>query len=189
MQTPPGFGCGDGGSTGCLVDWLECERKKDTRVVSCHSRKSRIVTRYRSGDFQEPGARLRPWLRELSFWRHDHQYSCEQTRCQTVQGIAPRNDWSEFGKINFFGGSNPVRVKGFDLVIGAIRHHFRSFLEAEPEEEAEIALYQSTRSQKGNFCGIHVAESATNFARWRVVFKELLPTKLKGSSSPSDRPS
>ena len=21
--------------------------------------------------FQEPGARLRPWLRELSFWRHD----------------------------------------------------------------------------------------------------------------------
>ena len=22
-------------------------------------------------DFQEPGARLRPWLRELSFWRHD----------------------------------------------------------------------------------------------------------------------
>ena len=22
-------------------------------------------------DFQEPGARLRPWLRELSLWRHD----------------------------------------------------------------------------------------------------------------------
>ena len=22
-------------------------------------------------EFQEPGARLRPWLRELSFWRHD----------------------------------------------------------------------------------------------------------------------
>ena len=22
-------------------------------------------------DFQEPGARLRPWLRELNFWRHD----------------------------------------------------------------------------------------------------------------------
>ena len=41
--------------------------------------------------------------------------------------------------------------QGFDLIIGAIRHHFRSYLEAEPEVQAEIALYQSTRSPKGTF--------------------------------------
>ena len=45
----PGFGSGGRRSTGCLVDWLECDWEKDTRVIVCHSWKSRIVTRYRSG--------------------------------------------------------------------------------------------------------------------------------------------
>ena len=30
-----------------------------------------LVQDVRGHCFQEPGARLRPWLRELSFWRHD----------------------------------------------------------------------------------------------------------------------
>ena len=34
--------------------------------------------------------------------------------------------------------------QGFDLIIGAIRNHFRSYLEAEPEVKAEVALYQTT---------------------------------------------
>ena len=55
-------------------------------------------------DFQEPGARLKPWLRELSFWRHDTSTPVNK-RCQTVQGTAPRNDWSEFGR-SIFGGSD-----------------------------------------------------------------------------------
>ena len=37
----------------------------------CHSWKSRIVTRYRSGTSRNQVLELRPWLRELSFWRHD----------------------------------------------------------------------------------------------------------------------
>ena len=39
----------------------------------------------------------------------------------------------------------------FDLIVGALRHHFRSFLEAEPEVQAEEALYQTTRTQQGTF--------------------------------------
>ena len=38
---------------------------------------------------------------------------------------------------------------GFDLIVDAIRHHFRSFLEAEQEVQAEVALYQATRTLKG----------------------------------------
>ena len=56
-------------------------------------------------DFQEPGARLKPWLRELSFWRHDTSTLVNKTWCQTVQSIAPRNDWSEFDR-SVLGGSN-----------------------------------------------------------------------------------
>ena len=104
-------------------------------------------------DFQEPGARLRPWLRELSFWRTRHQYSCEQTRCQTVQSIAlgtiGRSLADQFSEDQICSG------QGFDLIIGAIRQHFRSYLEAEPEVQAELALYQTTRAPKGT-CGIHV---------------------------------
>ena len=56
-------------------------------------------------DFQEPGARLKPLVTRAQFLATRHQYSCEQARCQTVQGITPRYDWSEFGR-SIFGGSN-----------------------------------------------------------------------------------
>ena len=69
--------------------------------------------------------------------------------------------------------------QGFDLIIGAIRHHFRSYLEAEPEVQAEIALYQSTRSPKGTF--VECTSRISNKLReMESGFKELLPPKLKG---------
>ena len=54
-------------------------------------------------DFQEPDARLKPWLRELSFWRHDTKYTYAQAWCQVVQSPASRNDWSELGRSSFCG--------------------------------------------------------------------------------------
>ena len=67
----------------------------------------------------------------------------------------------------------------FDLIIGAIRHHFRSYLEAEPEVQAEIALYQTTRAPKGAF--VEYSSRISNKLReMESGFKELLPPKLKG---------
>ena len=69
--------------------------------------------------------------------------------------------------------------QGFDLIIGAIRHHFRSYLEAEPDVQAETALYQSTRSPKGTF--VECTSRISNKLReMESGFKEFLPTKLKG---------
>ena len=45
-------------------------------------------------DFQEPGA----LVTRAQFLATRHQYSYAQTRCKIVQVIAPRNDWSEFGR-------------------------------------------------------------------------------------------
>ena len=69
--------------------------------------------------------------------------------------------------------------QGFDLIIGASRHHFRSYLEAEPEVQAEIALYQSTRSPKGTFME-HTSRISNKLREMESGFKELLPPKLKG---------
>ena len=69
--------------------------------------------------------------------------------------------------------------QGFDLIIGAIRHHFRSYLEAEPEVQAEIALNQSKRSPKG--CFVEYTSRISNKLReMESGFKEILPPKLKG---------
>ena len=51
--------------------------------------------------------------------------------CKIVQGIAPRNNWSELA--DQFSEYQICSGQGFDLIIGAIRHHFQSYLEAEPE--------------------------------------------------------
>ena len=69
--------------------------------------------------------------------------------------------------------------QGFDLIIGAIRHHFRSYLEAEPEVQAEIALYQSTRAPKGTFVG-NTSRVSNKLREMESGFQEFLPPKLKG---------
>ena len=80
-------------------------------------------------------------------------------------GTICRSFADQFSEDQIFSG------QGFDLIFGAIRHHFRSYLEAEPKVQAEIALYQSARSPKGT--GITRVESATSFVRWRVVSKSI----------------
>ena len=69
--------------------------------------------------------------------------------------------------------------QGFDLIIGAIRHHFRSYLEAEPEVQAEIALYQSTRSPKGTLVE-YTSRISNKLREMESGFKEILQPKLKG---------
>ena len=69
--------------------------------------------------------------------------------------------------------------QGFDLIIGAIRHHFLSYLEAEPEVQAEIALYQTTRSPKGTLVE-YTSRISNKLREMESGFKELLPPKLKG---------
>ena len=128
-------------------------------------------------DFQEPGARLKPWLRELSFWRHDTSTPVNKQGVKLYKalplGTIGRSLADQFSEDQICSG------QGFDLIIGAIRHHFRSNLEAEPEVQADIALYQSMRSPKGT--GVEYTSRISNKLReMEIGFKELLPPKLKG---------
>ena len=98
-------------------------------------------------DFQEPGARLRPCSRELSFWRHDMGTPVNKQGVKLYKslplGTICRSLADQFSEDQICSG------QGFDLIISAIRHHFRSYLEAEPEVQAETALHQTTRIPKG----------------------------------------
>ena len=67
----------------------------------------------------------------------------------------------------------------FDLIIGAIRHHFRSYLEAESEVQAEVALYQTTRAPRGTFVE-YTSRISNKLREIESGFKEFLPPKLKG---------
>ena len=106
-------------------------------------------------DFQEPGARLKPWLRELSFGRHDTSTPVNKQGVKLYKvlllGTIGRSLADQFSEDQICSG------QGFDLIIGAIRHHFRSYLEAEPEVQAEIAFVPIDEVSKRNFFGIHVA--------------------------------
>ena len=74
-------------------------------------------------DFQEPGARLRPWLRELSFWRHDtraplHKHGVKLYKSLSIVTVG-RSLTDQFSEEQICSDW------GFDLIVGAIRHHFR----------------------------------------------------------------
>ena len=129
-------------------------------------------------DFQEPGARLKPWLRELSFWRHDTSIpvnkQCVKLYKSLPLGTIGRSLADQFSEDQICSG------QGFDLIIGAIRHHFRSYLEAEPEVQAETALYQSTRSPTGTFVE-YTSRISNKLREMESGFKVLLPPKVKGS--------
>ena len=128
-------------------------------------------------DFQEPGARLRPWLRELSFWRHDtstlvNKHGVKLYRALPI-GTIGRSLADQFSEDQICSS------QGFDLTIGAIRHHFRSYLEAEPEVQAEVALYQTMRAPKGTFVE-YTSRIRNKLREMESGFKELLPPKIEG---------
>ena len=82
-------------------------------------------------DFQEPGARLIPCLRELSFWRHhastpQHKHGVKLYKALPL-GTVGRSLADQFSEEQICSSQR------FDLIVGAIRHHFRSYFEAEPE--------------------------------------------------------
>ena len=128
-------------------------------------------------DFQEPGARLKPWLREISFWRHDTSTRLNKQGFKLYRslplGTIGRSLADQFSEDQICSG------QGFDLIIGATRHHFRSYLEAEPEVQAEMALYQSTRSPTGTFVE-YTSRISNKLREIESGFKEFIPPKLKG---------
>ena len=125
-----------------------------------------------------PGTRstIETLVTRAQFLATRHQYSCEQTRCQTVQSIALGTIGRSLA--DQLTEDQTCSGQGFDLIIGAIRHHFRSCLEAEPEVQAELALYKRRGLRKGLLWNTR-HESATNF-ELESGFKELLPPTLKG---------
>ena len=66
----PGFGSGDGGrQDASLTGWNASGKGNKGGVMPFMEISDRDPIPM--WDFQKPGARLRLWLRELSFWRHD----------------------------------------------------------------------------------------------------------------------
>ena len=128
-------------------------------------------------DFQEPGARLRPWLRELIFCRHDTSTPVNKQGVKLYKslplGTIGRSLADQFSEDQICSG------QGFDLIIGAIRYHFRSYLEAEPEVQAELALYQTMSSPKGTFVE-STSRISNKLCEMESGFKGTLPPKLKG---------
>ena len=163
----PGLGCGDGGrQDASLTGWNASGKGYKGGVMPFMEFSDR--DRIPKWDFQEPGAGLRPWLRDLNFWRHDtttlvNKHGVKLYRALLLGSIG-RSLADQFSEYQICSS------QGSDLIIGAIRHHFRSYLEAEPEVQAEVALYQTMRAPKGTFVDTR-HETATNFVRWRVVSK------------------
>ena len=120
---------------------------------------------------------MKPWLQKLSFWRHDtstHVIKQDVKLYKSLPlGTIGRSLADQFSEDRICSG------QGFDLIIGAIRHHFRSYLEAEPEVQAEVALYQSSRSPKGTFVE-HTSRISNKLREMESCFKVSLPPKLKG---------
>ena len=171
----PGFGCGVGGrQDASLTGWNASGNRYKGDVVPFMEFSDRDpIPKW---DFQEPGVRLRPWLRELSFWRHDTRTLVNKQGVKLSKalplGTIGRSLEDQFSEDQICSG------QGFDLIIGAIRHHFRSYLEAEPEVQAEIALYQSTRSPKGTLVE-YTSRISNKLREMESGFQELLPQKLK----------
>ena len=149
----PGFGSGDGGrQDASLTGWNACGKGYKGGVMPFMEISDRDpIPKW---NFQEPGARLRPWLRELSFWRHDTSTPVNKQGVKLYKALPLvtifRSLADQFSDDQIFSG------QGFDLIIAAIRHHFRSYLEAEPEVQAEIAFVPIDEVSKRDFCGIHV---------------------------------
>ena len=140
-------------STGCLVDWLECERKRMQGL--CHAIHG-ILESWPDTEVGLPETRntIETLVARVQFLATRHQCSCEQTRCLIVQGVTPWNDWSEFGR-SIFGGSNLFGSR----IWSDHRCNSSSF---------SIVSGGRTRGTGGNslpidevskriFCGIHVA--------------------------------
>ena len=138
----PGFGCGDGGrQDASLIGWNASGKGYKGGVMPFMDFSDRDpIPKW---DLQEPGARLKHWLREHSFWRHDTSTPVNKQDVKLYNalhlGTIGRSLADQFSEDQICPG------QGFDLITGAIRHHFRSSLEV----QAEIALYQSRRSPKG----------------------------------------
>ena len=170
-----GFGCGDGGrQDASLTGWNASGKGYKGGVMPFMEISDRDpIPKW---DFQEPGARLKPWLRELSFWRHDTSTPVNKQGVKLYKASLLRTIGRSLA--DQFSEDQICSGQGFDLIIGAIRHHFRSYLEAEPEVQAEIALYQSTRSPKGTFVE-YTSRIRKKLREMESGFKALLPPKLK----------
>ena len=151
----PGFGSGDGGRQD--ASWIGWNASgKEYKVNGMPFKEISDRDPIPKWDFQEPGA----LVTRVQFLATRHQYSCAQTRCKTVQGIAPRNDW--WSLADQFSEDQICSGQGFDLIDRIWRQNLK-YRQKQPctkRRGFRKGLLWNTRH-----------ESATNFARWRVVSK------------------
>ena len=128
-------------------------------------------------DFQEPGARLKPWLWELNFWRREtstplHKHGVKLYKALPLRSVG-RSLADQFSEEQIFSS------QGFDLIVRAMRHHVRSYSEAEPEVQAEVAMYQKTRTPKGTYVEF-TSRISKKLREMESGSKECFPPKIKG---------
>ena len=122
-------------------------------------------------DFQEPGARLKPWLRELSFWQHDTSIPLNRLGVRRYNSLFSEQIlgvWqSKVSEHQICSG------QGFDLIIGAIRQTaFDRICRQYPDgTDQNYASYQSTRSPKGTFVEYTSRTSNKHRRTQRVISK------------------
>ena len=100
----PGFGCGDSGrQDASLTGWNASGKGYKGGVMPFMEFSDRDpIPKW---DFQEPGARLKPWLRELSFWRHDTSIPVNKQGVKLYKSLPLGTIGREFGR-SIIGGSS-----------------------------------------------------------------------------------
>ena len=128
-------------------------------------------------DFENPGAKLRDYLEELQFWKR--------------QGSVP--PWKQGVKLyqSFKKGtvgrhiSRKLRLpqieseQGFDLLVEAIKDHFKTVMEAEPEVLSELAIY-TTQRKPGQTYLEYTNSIRLKLAEFEQAIGETLPPMIKG---------
>ena len=111
-------------------------------------------------DFQEPGARLRPWLRELNIWRRDTSTPLQKHGVKLYKSLT-------------------IGTAGRSLADQFSEEQILFRVEAEPEVQVQVALYQTTRTPKGTFVEF-TSRISNRMCEMESGLKECLPPKTKG---------
>ena len=166
MQTP-GFGCGDGGrQNASLTGWNASEKGYKGGVMSFVEFWDRDpIPKW---DFQEPGARLKPWLRKFIFWRHDtstpvHKQGVKLHKALHL-GTIGRGLADQFSEDQICSG------QGFDLSSVQFVITFDRIWRQNQKYRQKLLCTNRRGLQKERLWNTR-RESATNFVRWKVVSK------------------
>ena len=149
----PGFGSGDGGRQDASWTGWNASGKgykgNGTPFMEISDRDP--IPKW---DYLEPGARLRPWLRELSFWRHDtstlvHKHGVKLYKASHLGAIGRSFGGSILGGSNLFesrfGSDHRCNSSSLSIASGC-----------RARSTGRSSLVPNDEGSESDFRGIHV---------------------------------